>query len=260
MFYQAARSLKVESYSVPGDAGTFLGPTDDVTLIKAYLQGRLWPAREIETLKAFFNGHGTLYDIGANIGMVTVPLAKSGVRIVAFEPDEVNCGLLRANVARNCVGLDVKIFHAAVYREAAMLRFTRSSYNSGDHRLAETGEYQVKAVALDDLTPLPEGPFALKIDTQGAEPGIFEGGKHTIAAAGMVLSEFWPFGIARMGNKPDAILDAVRAFPHGRLIDKRESGWMTGAELADKLHAASRDLAENNDMDFVVARERFSIP
>ena len=257
VFRHAALSLGVESYGCAGAIGSFTGPINDHTIIGNYIRGKIWPAPEIEVIKSFFQGRtGTLYDVGANIGMVTVPMAESGVNVVAFEPDPQNCSLLRGNVARNGQADRVTVMERAVYREATILRFARSEYNSGDHRLAGDGSLSVQTIRLDDL-PIPNGPFAIKIDTQGAEPGVFEGGQKTLLAADMVLSEFWPYGLNRMGNKPDSVLEMVKQFPYGRFIDKRASDWMSGPELASKLHASLPDLHEWNDMDFVIAKERF---
>lgn len=258
LFYQSARSLGVESYGVAGHAGTFAGPAWDVTIIKSYLYGTVWPQPEIDTIAAFFNRHvqGTFYDIGANIGMVTVPIVRMGVNVVAFEPDDLNRSLLRANLARNCPDANVTIDPRAVWRETTSLRFAKSTYNSGDHHIHEDGEIEVPAIALDDL-PAPTGPLAIKIDAQGAEPSIFAGGERTIKSAGMVLSEFWPFGMSRMGLTPDAVLDAAREFPHGKMIESGETPWMTGGELTDRLFKLSRNVDRQNEVDFLLAQERF---
>jgi FkbM family methyltransferase len=256
IFRLSANSLGVESYGVAGHAGVFAGPINDLTITGSYLRGKVWPECEIETLKTFFDGHGTLFDIGANLGLVTIALAQTGVNVVAFEPDPDNCSMLRGNIARNGQSERVTVLQNAIYREATTLRFSKNAYNSGDHHLSSAGEIEVKAIPLDSLTR-PSGRFGIKIDTQGAEPGVFEGGQKTILAADMVLSEFWPYGLKRMGNKPDAVLEMVKQFPYGRFIDKRASDWMSGPLLADKLFASLADLHEWNDMDFVIAKERF---
>lgn len=259
IFYQSARSLNIESYGVAGHAGTFAGPAWDVTIMKSYINGVVWPQHEIDVIAAFFKGHrqqGTFYDIGANIGMVSIPIAQLGVKVISFEPDHLNRGLLRANLARNCPDAIVTIDPRAVWRETTSLRFARSNYNSGDHHVDRQGEIEVPAVALDDLT-IPAGPLAIKIDAQGAEPNIFAGAAKTLKSADMVLSEFWPFGISRMGLKPDAILDAVREFPHARFVSADAPAWLTGPALADQLLKLGRNTSRQNEVDFILAQERF---
>lgn len=260
LFWQSARSLGVESYVVSGKAGPFTGAIWDQTIIKTYLRGTVWPHKEVATLLKFFNGRkGTLYDIGANIGMVTIPIAKTDVSVVAFEPDELNCSLLRANIARQLKVHDIRIIQAAVYCRSATLRFTRSPYNSGDHHLDPSGEFEVSAVALDDL-PTPGPPFAVKIDTQGAEPWVFEGGYRTLKSADLIITEFCPSCMERLGTAPDAVFDVVRRFRYGRLISGKYTSWMTGDDLVKHLSLIGKDrntVEFTNGIDFVAAREPF---
>lgn len=261
LFYQAGKSLGVEAYSVNGAAGPYLGALSDQTIIKTYLKvGRLWQQRaELDILRGFFRGRsGTLIDIGANIGAITIPMAQDGLSVIALEPDAINAALLRANVARNCDGCDVRVLRKAVYRERAILRFDRSDHNAGDHHLAADGAHQVEAIALDDLD-MPDALFAIKIDTQGAEPGIFAGGRRTLARAGLVLCEFWPAGMRRMGNTPEPIFETVAAAPHGRIVFPKPGDWTTGAALARQLQAVwmGESDAARDGIDFIIASEPF---
>lgn len=263
LFYRSGRSLGVESYTITGKAGSFAGPMSDQTIMTHYMRtGRLWSQEcVLGILNGFFrDSSGTLLDVGANIGIVTIPMANAGVSVMAFEPDELNCALLKANIARNCKpDARIDVVKKAVYRKTTTLRFARSTYNCGDHHLDAAGEYEVEAIALDEMAR-PMGKFAIKIDTQGAEPGIFEGGQKTIEAAGMVLSEFWPAGIARMGDTPDAILETVRLAPHGRLVHVEPGPWISGTDLTDQLWGIARakeSVDHRNGVDFVIARERF---
>jgi len=147
-----------------------------------------------------------------------VPIARNkAVRCVGFEPDPENFRLLSGNVSVNGAS-GVELHNAAVADRRGKMGFARSAYNSGDHRLSANGEILVDCLPLDEL-PIPTAPFAIKIDTQGAEPLIFEGAKKHLAAADLIICEFWPWGMARMGTKPDAIIDFVRGFPgRGRLL------------------------------------------
>lgn len=208
VFYQAGRALGVQGYQVNGENGSFVGPLYDQSVIKPYMQTGRWSADIVELIRSRLTEGGTFYDIGANIGLVSVPISRNPkVKVVAFEPDPRNCALLRANVAS--AQAPVEIINAAVAAEKGELRFTRSEYNAGDHRLSQDGEVVVDAVRLDGFPPGP-GTFVVKMDTQGAEPLIFQGGRAVLAGANMIVAEFWPWGMRRMGVAPEPMLDFVR--------------------------------------------------
>ena len=99
VFYQSGRALGVRSYEVAGNAGDFFGPLYDQTITKTYLRSKTWSPNLVGLLKHFFEASagGTFYDIGANIGLITVPVAANpAVTCVAFEPDPHNYRLLQA--------------------------------------------------------------------------------------------------------------------------------------------------------------------
>ena len=57
---------------------------------------------------------------------------------------------------------------------------------------------EVEALPLDDAAGEAQQPLVIKIDTQGAEPYVFAGGREVIGRAGLLVSEFWPYGIAQL--------------------------------------------------------------
>jgi FkbM family methyltransferase len=256
MFYQSARALGVRGYQVDGAAGSFFGPLYDQSVIKTYLRTGAWSDNIVGLLQRFFAADGgTLYDIGANIGLVSVPIARDPrIRVVAFEPDPHNCDLLRANIA--VAGVTVEVVNAAVAAEAGTLRFARSDYNAGDHRLSADGSLSVMAVALDAYSPAP-GRFAVKIDTQGAEPLIFRGGATVLAAAGLIVCEFWPWGMRRMNLCPDPVLAfAERHFERGMVLrhDQPVGQPVPIAEVIARLRAVMATAREPDAVDLVLMR------
>ncbi len=226
LFYQMGRALGVTAYQAHGLSGPIFGHLYDQTLMKSYLKNREWSSGLTALIASTFaeaGGAGTFYDIGANIGTVIVPIAANAqVHCVGFEPDPGNYELLSANVAIQG-GSNIEVKRVAIADAAGEMRFTKSTYNSGDHRLSSSGEIAVQLIALDDL-PRPTGTFVAKIDTQGAEPLIFQGGAQTLAGADLIISEFWPWGMARMGQEPTPILDfAKKHFSRGHVLKHGES-------------------------------------
>jgi FkbM family methyltransferase len=128
----------------------------------------------------------TAVDIGANIGTVTLPLARrvgpSG-RIVAFEPQRIVFQHLCANVALNGLS-NVDTRCAAVGAESGVVRIPalqpEFGANFGSIQLSadDSGE-AVPMVKLDDLD-LPHCAL-IKIDVEEMEAEVLAGGQETIA-------------------------------------------------------------------------------
>lgn len=260
LFYQSGRALGVTGMEVPGPAGTFIGPIEDQSVIKPYLRDGAISPMIVRLFTDFFTarGGGTFYDLGANIGFVTIPVSRvPGVRCVAFEPDPRNWSLLRLNVLANCPGTNVEIVNAAVAGERGELGFARNAYNCGDHHLAAGGELRVPAVPLDDHPP-GALPLAVKIDCQGAEPAIIAGGHRTLAQADLVVMEFWPWGMRRMGLSPDTVLDfAANTFPVGQVLhhDQPPGPSQPIAQVVDRLRQIIADGGKLAQADLVLARD-----
>ena len=78
MFYQTAKTLGVRGYVVAGTAGEFAGTLNDQSVIRPYLRDGAWSSNIVDIFTEFFveRGSGTFIDIGANIGLVTVPISR----------------------------------------------------------------------------------------------------------------------------------------------------------------------------------------
>ncbi|MFQ5923208.1 MAG: FkbM family methyltransferase [Anaerolineales bacterium] len=140
-----------------------------------------------------FAGLGlTVFDVGANIGYVSLALAKAVGqigRIVAFEPLPANLVRLRANMALNPEGERVQIVGAAAGARTTQEPFMVHESSGMGKLQASKGrqaEYEsrlsVEVIALDDwvarskLTP----PELIKIDVEGGEAAVLEGMSSTL--------------------------------------------------------------------------------
>lgn len=251
MFYQSGRSLGVKAYQATGECGPIIGSLSDQATIKPYMKTRRYSPELISLLTEFFKGKpdATFYDIGANIGFTTIPVAKLGVRCVSFEPEPGTFSNLRANIAVQNLRDLVMLRNIAVADHTGEIRFTLHEYNSGDHRIDRAGELSVPCIRLDD-EPAPQRPFAVKIDTQGAEPLIFSGGETFLSQAGLIVSEFWPWGIARMGASPETIYDFIsRHFTHGSILG---GSFMSTSALVMMLKSIGN--REYDSADFILSK------
>jgi len=127
----------------------------------------------------------TVVDVGANIGLSTILLARAVRWVVAFEPSPVNLDYLRRNLASNGI-TNVEVVAAAVSDRASTLRFHVAQFGAGSHIVAaghvagDTIEaIDVSAVTLDDAL---ESPVSfIKIDAEGHEPDVLAGARGVVA-------------------------------------------------------------------------------
>lgn len=114
-------------------------------------------------------------DVGANLGLHTLVLARCGFAVKAFEPDPQHFALLERNLALNGV-TGVDLHNAAVSVEAGETTFVRVLGNTtGSHLLGAKdsyGEREYLAVRTEAARPLFEWAELVKIDAEGHERAI----------------------------------------------------------------------------------------
>jgi FkbM family methyltransferase len=137
-----------------------------------------------------------VYDVGANMGYVSLSLAKlvgARGRVVAFEPVARNVDLLRRNIEDNKL-TNVQLLAVAAsdkYGEA-VIRIAENPATASLvwHRDDPSAVgLVIKTVVIDDLIDvgeLPEPTF-VKIDVEGAEGQVLQGMRRTVASARPVL-------------------------------------------------------------------------
>lgn len=221
---QIASKLNITRVSARGDYGTFSSAPNDEMILQDYAKKGKWAATTNDAIARFFrDGVGTYIDIGANIGLTVAPIAAtSNVKCYAFEPEPTNFANLKINVAENCPNKDVHVFQLAIFDRQSSIAFEMSPSNLGDHRIRLNGAspgyfgedkrrvIEVPCVRLDDLKLKIEGPLFVKIDTQGAEPFVIEGGKETLARADAILMEWSPYLMKRMGGDGSIAINFFR--------------------------------------------------
>jgi len=141
-----------------------------------------------------------------------------GVRCFAFEPEPANFLNLKRNIATNCPADSVKLFQLALADTSGDLEFEVSP-RLGDQRVRaahsapiepDVRVIKVGVARLDEVLPDLEGRIAAKIDTQGAEPLVFAGGSNVLSRASLIVAEFWPWGMERLGREPSEMLAFLR--------------------------------------------------
>jgi len=237
-----------------GQNGLFEGLTADQTVFGTYARTGEWGGDVVHYFTSVTSAlPGCLYiDAGANIGLTAVPVAKleTVARTVCIEADPVNQALLRHNLDLN--GVDATIAPFAIADREGELVFERDSENFGDHRLQGHGaglmNEDQRAVLTVSAKPLDtilaglnwDGPIALKSDIQGAEPMLFRGGAKTLGRTPFALIEYWPYGMARLGEDEHAFRTAIAEhFTAGALIwphaPKDDPDWQPLPAIFDQI-------------------------
>ena len=141
-------------------------------------------------VESFVKPGNTVWDIGANVGEFTIAAAHRAVngRVLAVEADPVLAGLLQRslNESRNS-DLSVDLLCAAVADHGGIGRFRIAARGRAANALEGLeGSTQmggarlcafVALVTLDDLLVQSGDPAVVKIDVEGAEMLVLQGGK-----------------------------------------------------------------------------------
>ena len=268
LLFQQLHAAGIRTVVAGGENGEVEGYTADLKVMAKYAKNGTWSAEIVGRARATLElaQGGSYLDLGANIGLTTVPVAGTrGVLTWAVEPHPDNLRLLELNLARNRLAARTTVVHAAISDEPGMLPLEVAPENLGDHRIhpetpvgeARYGEEErevidVPAQRLDDIVDvsLLSAPVVVKMDIQGAEPLAFAGGLDVMDRADLVLTEYWPYGLTRLGAEIDRYHGLIAGiFSHGALI---REGDLPGAvdlmpidELIGRLTevTAERDIA-----------------
>jgi FkbM family methyltransferase len=195
------------------------------------LARRLFVTRQFEPAETAFLHSAvrpgmTAVDAGANIGFITINLAKAVTtqgRVVAFEPEPNNFFHLSHNVSNNGHA-NVTAINAAVGDHCGSVELCKSSENFGDHRLNQeqlandevhSERVSVRMTTIDDTLDelgISSVQF-LKMDIQGYEVYAHRGMKRMMQRSPdiVVMTEYWPKGLRSAGTSPEEFLEFFEA-------------------------------------------------
>lgn len=139
----------------------------------------------IEQMQAHLREGDTIYDVGANIGLISLLLALhptgSRSRIHCFEPEPRNFARLCRNIEINSLSSRVSPQQLALGAAAGDVElFVRGTAGEGRHSIAtdrgSTGSIRVPlATATDFADSCDALPDIVKIDVEGAEGQVLSG-------------------------------------------------------------------------------------
>jgi len=238
MFYQVGKLLGVRSFVCEKELGLFEGSIKDNMHRYFFSHGSWAPGLQYLIRTLFANGPGTFVDVGANIGLTTIPIAKdnSKIDLYAFEPESNNYLFLRKNIIANGIELKIKTLNLALFSEDCTLDMELSENNMGDHRVRKQSisiprsDYfneesrstvKIQARRLDGVFKAQDlvKPIILKVDTQGAEVQVFSGAINFLSEVDYLIVEYWPYGLQRMGDTTDSFFKIIKQFPWASIYD-----------------------------------------
>lgn len=263
------RRFGIAGVRVSGDYGIVDGALADTAILATYARTQCWVPGINAAIDAFFGGYdgGTYIDIGANIGLTSIPIARwPRVACKAFEPEPQTFQYLTANLAQNGPATNVEAFNFALSDRNSTIAFELSDDNLGDHRIrlnAANGSFgesgrrviEVPTKRLDDVLRVEElsRPIAIRLSTQGAECRVLEGGQAVFDAASLFTFEFWPYGIARMGDDARRLIAFIaRRYSSGAILEGKQDDHPTWKPIGDIAERLSNFASSNGDRPYAL--------
>ncbi|MGQ0431766.1 MAG: FkbM family methyltransferase, partial [Microthrixaceae bacterium] len=196
-----------------------LAPAADVTITPTLATGD-YERTAIDAFIRLVPTGGTVVDVGANIGVLSLLAARAvGPRgtVFAFEPIRQNRDLASSNAARNGIA-NIRMIDKAVGDTEGLLTLYRSEADCGTHSagLASGTPERVEVVRLEDwvsregLTSIA----ALKIDVEGFDGFVLDGARRLVIAwRPVILIEYVPRQLAACGDDPDRVARMLLRLP-----------------------------------------------
>jgi FkbM family methyltransferase len=274
LYKQFSKRFEIESITVSGESGRITGSPSEL-IMGSYVQHHQYSSELADLIarRLLKNGTGTFIDIGANIGLITVPVARdSQAAVHSFEPEPQNFAFLTNNITANLATDRVTLHNMALVSKSGSIQFELSKDNFGDHRVRreskisiqkfDEAERQVIEVAGEQLDAVLNAeellrPIVIKMDTQGAEAEVIKGGRQVFDVTDYLLTEYCPYLLLRAGSDPSEFIDFVRSFPFGAVIEGSDSSEVVlgpTEKVIEAMQAFPQDGSAARHLDVLLAR------
>lgn len=166
---------------------------------------------------------GVIADLGANIGAFTLDWVRRNPRahVHAYEPDPETCAVLRENLAANALESRVTVWNDAVARTDGPLAFERSSLSLSS-RIGD-GALSVTGVSLATVLERAGALDLIKIDVEGAEADVLEGGAPVLPRVPQLIGEYHESLLPGVRDRIEAALAPSHSC---RFVQSRRCGSM----------------------------------
>ncbi len=175
-------------------------------------EGSAFMFKDIEVCLPYVQG--VVVDVGAHVGLWTVPLAKKAKKVIAIEANPYTCAQLLKNISDNIVSN--VIVHNVVLGDTAVAYAQSKIGPTGTNHYRVGGNIQPKT--LDSL--ITERVSFIKIDVEGMEPEVLAGAKKLIATSRPYFYiEVNPKMLRRGGKTPADISKYLISYKFYRLSE-----------------------------------------
>lgn len=170
-----------------------------------------WETEELKFMRSCLKPGGTMVDIGANIGIYTLHAARAvgpTGHVIAFEPMEETYQWLCRTVRENGFQDRCELFRDALGSTNAQGTFIKSthatnpgaSYVQDKSSSSSNQRININIRKLDDV-PISTPIDFVKIDVEGYEPLVLEGGRELLGQhKPVMLAEFFPRALEVVGG------------------------------------------------------------
>jgi FkbM family methyltransferase len=173
--------------------GIFVLPLFDRYITLSLLAYGEYSPREAEVLASYLRPGDIVLDVGANLGALTLPMARAvgpGGRVIAFEPQSGIRSCLEASLRRSGIDwVEVRPQAAGSKQEKARIprRDLSAAANSGgvSPGASAAGDEEVELVRLDDLGV--STCRLIRIDVEGMEVQVLAGAERLVATCRPVI-------------------------------------------------------------------------
>lgn len=165
--------------SAPTRYGPFYYYRGDSIIGKAIELYGEYTHNEVEMLSMLCTDESIVYDIGGNIGYHALGISHKAKHVYSFEPNSKSYKLLKLNTEnkKNITCLQLAIGDSIGKTHISDYDFNQYG-NYGELKINDTGE-ECELTKIDELNlPLPD---IIKIDVEGYELKVIEGGRKTIS-------------------------------------------------------------------------------
>ena len=185
---KSVRNISIKRYlpNAFGNTPLYVSPDAQLKYIKPGKKG--FDELLLNLAERFVHKDDVIWDVGANVGIFSFSAAGKGARVVAVEPDPFLVGLLRKSISINeNRDLDIKVVPVALSCKIALETFQIAKRGRASNSLSLVGgrsqmggvreEIIVPVVTMDSLLETFPDPKFVKIDVEGAEIKVIDGGK-----------------------------------------------------------------------------------
>jgi FkbM family methyltransferase len=196
----------------------------------------LWaePSRTLDGeqfLTEFLKNADVMVDVGSNIGILSLLAAKAvgpEGRVIAIEAHPLTYRALLENLRLNGI-TNVSPVNCAVGREDGTVRFSDRIDDDWNKIDDKNGQIEVQQHKLDDVCAGLDHIDVLKIDVEGYELPVLEGGENMLKRTKCILLECWASHTEVFGYQPKDLVKFLedRSFTGFALTESADSMFLS---------------------------------